>query len=107
MFKQIREGDILLIAVDVEPPEGARRTGEVVLAMGEVTGHAHRLTADAILEWRTDGQRYVRVLGTEAGAISHEEHDPQPAHVVTPEVTYRVVQQREWDLSAQWRPVVD
>lgn len=107
MYKQVRQGDILLVAVDVAPPEDARRTSEVILAVGEVTGHAHRLHADAILEWSMDGQRYVYVLGEAPGAISHEEHDPAPAAVVTPEVTYRVVPQREWDLSGQWRPVVD
>ena len=108
MYRQIRQGDVLLIAVDgVQPPADARHTSEVVLALGEVTGHAHRLQAADILEWSEDDQRYVYVLGHELGSVTHEEHDPRPAPVVAPEMAYRVVPQREWDLRGQWRPVVD
>jgi hypothetical protein len=101
---QIRQGDVLLVPVDVEPPPGLEPQREIVLALGEATGHAHRLTG-AVVEWTQAGERYVRSFGP--GSLSHEEHDPTPAVVVLPDVTYRVVQQREWDLSGQWRKVVD
>ena len=105
---QLRQGDILLVPVTaVEPPSDARRSGEVILAEGEITGHAHRLRGAEVLEWSVDGQRYVRVLGGEAGTLQHEDHDPVPAAVVAPDVTYRVVQQRVWSLESQWRKVVD
>ena len=103
----IRQGDILLVPVAVEPPAGATPVTEVVLALGEMTGHAHRLRAGAVLDWESDGQRYVRVLDADAGTLSHEDHDPSPAAVVAPYVTYRVIQQRVWDLSGQWRKVPD
>lgn len=40
---QIRQGDVLLVPVQAEPPALAP-VAEVVLAWGEVTGHAHRLS---------------------------------------------------------------
>lgn len=104
---QIRQGDVLLVPVDSAPLASAKRTTEVVLALGEVTGHAHRLAGPLVLEWDgADGGRYVRVEGG-VGSLSHEEHDPVPAPVVVEGQTYRVVQQQEWDLSGEWRPVVD
>jgi hypothetical protein len=131
MQGQIRQGDVLLIPVNIEgsyasPPSSLaarlnrmvrgvlfdgfsrlkaptqQRRQEVVLAYGEITGHAHRLTAPEILEWSVSGQRYVRVIGDEPGALSHEDHDPEPALVVAPNVTYQVVQQQEWDISTEW-----
>jgi len=53
------------------------------------------------------GQVFVRVLGSEPGALSHEDHDPVPARVVASEQTYRVIQQREWSLAGQWQQVAD
>lgn len=104
----IRQGDVLLVPVaGVVPPAGATGQSEVVLAVGEATGHAHRLAAAEVYDWSVDGQRYVRVGGDSPGALAHEEHDPIPAPVVAPGVTYRVVPQQEWDLESQWRKVVD
>ncbi len=105
-LNQIRQGDVLLVAVNIPMPGGLTPQREVILAEGEITGHAHRLKAAAVYEWSQDGQRYVRVSDSE-GELSHEEHDPEPAAVVTPGVTYCVVPQQEWDLSNQWRKVRD
>ncbi len=104
-MKQIRQGDVLLVATNQAMPKGLTPKKQVILAEGELTGHAHRLTATAIYEWEVDGQRYVWVEGK--GTLSHEEHDPVAAAVVDPDVTYRVVPQIEWDLSGQWKKVVD
>lgn len=103
---QIRQGDVLLIPVDEQPPKEASQKELVVLAEGEVTGHAHRLRGN-LLEWEQDSIRYVRIVGSDVGTLQHEDHDPVPAAVVTPEQTYQVVRQREWDLSGQWRQVAD
>ncbi len=43
----MRQGDVLLVRVNSTLPEGvpvARDNGRVVLAYGEVTGHAHAIT---------------------------------------------------------------
>lgn len=103
----IRQGDVLLVPVDMLVPERAKTFTEIVLAEGEMTGHAHRVQADRVYEWEEDGQRYIQVAGKDRGALSHEDHDPVPAAVVEPNVTYKVVQQREWNLQGQWRRVLD
>ena len=102
---QIRQGDVLLIPVDKAPPEGLQTQEQVILAVGELTGHAHRLSGQ-VLEWLENGDRYVRVQG-EAGMLQHEEHDPVPVAVIQPETTYRVIPQQETDLRGQWRKVTD
>ena len=107
MTGQIRQGDILLIPVTLEAPAGCRGRSEVVLAEGEVTGHAHRLAGAEVLDWSVGGQRYVQVVGEAAGTLRHEDHDPSPAAVVEPGVTYRVVRQRQFSLADEWEQVRD
>lgn len=102
---QIRQGDVLLSPVAVEPPEGLAVSNEAVLAYGESTGHAHRLSG-AVLDWADGDRRFVQVLDA-PGSLRHEDHDPEPAAVVVPGQTYEVVHQREWDLSGQWKAVED
>ena len=105
-MKQIRQGDVLLEAVDIPVPKGIVAKEKAILAEGELTGHAHVLTASKVYEWEMEGQRYVRVEPN-MGQISHEEHDPKPVAVVEPSQTYRVIPQQEWDLKQQWRRVMD
>lgn len=105
-MKQIRQGDILLVAVDKALPKGLGPKSEVILAEGELTGHAHTLVAAGVYDWSEAGQRYIRVSGG-PGSISHQEHDPKPAAVVPENVTYRVVRQSEWNLQDQWQKVKD
>jgi hypothetical protein len=105
-MNQLRQGDVLLVAVEKTPPDNTPVKSEVILAEGEITGHAHRLTG-LVLEWSEDGQRYIYICGSEKGKLSHEEHDPVPVAVVAPNVTYQVIQQTEWDLKNQWRKVQD
>ena len=107
MSGQIREGDILLVPVDLLPPESATHTSRVVLAEGEVIGHLHIVEASVILDWSVEGQRYIRVLGAQPGALSHPQHDPAPAPVVQPDVTYKVVRQQTLNLQDEWREVQD
>ena len=102
----IRQGDVLLVPVDAAMPKSANRSDLVILAEGELTGHAHRLRGD-VAEWSVGEQRYVRVVGGEKGTLQHEDHDPSPVAVVEPGQTYRVVPQQEWSLEGQWRKVAD
>lgn len=105
-MKQIRQGDILLVAVDNAPPLGLTLKKQVILAEGEATGHAHRLTGE-VLEWYENDERFVRIIGQAFGELSHEDHDPIPAAVIEPDVTYKVIPQQETDLSGEWQQVVD
>lgn len=100
----IRQGDILLVRENVRPPKNIKPVLSVVLAEGELTGHAHVLTAETgVVAW----DNMIWIVGDEPGALTHQDHDPVPAHVIPPGVTFRVVRQREFTLDEQWQPVQD
>ena len=108
-----RQGDVLIMRVDDEradlrdrSPE-PRDEGRVVLAYGEVTGHAHAIADEHAALWRIPGEdRLLTVTGADA-ALRHEEH----ATIVIPPGTYLVRRQREYvpnrDESAQSVRVAD
>ncbi len=94
-----RQGDILLVPLaDEAVPESAARTapesrdsrGRIVLALGEVTGHAHAIAGPGRLI-RLRGLRPLLHL-PEGGRVAHVEH----AAIVLPKGWYRVVRQREY-----------
>jgi hypothetical protein len=104
----VRQGDVLLVRVDVDL-KGARhvrRDGDrVILAYGEVTGHAHAIR-EQHAELRTiGGHRYLRA--PVPFTLEHEEHAP----LTLEPGTYEVVIQREYVPaevgSRSWRQVVD
>jgi hypothetical protein len=79
----------------------ARDGGRVVLAYGEVTGHAHAI-ADADVELYAYGEtadaveRFLRV-GAGGATLVHEEHG---AITLAPETTYQVYSQFEYEPEA-------
>ena len=107
-FESYRQGDVLLIKVD-DAPKGAAvplDAGRVVLAYGEVTGHAHAiasrsatlherlLTEDRTADGNDIWRAAERILVASAPvALQHEEH----ATIDLPGGTFRVVRQREFD----------
>lgn len=91
-----RQGDVLLVRVPTMPT-GTREVprddaGRVVLALGEVTGHAHAIRdPDATLYELTDVEhRFLEI--TREVTLTHEEHD---AITLAPG-TYEVRRQREY-----------
>jgi hypothetical protein len=98
-----RQGDVLLVQVD-GLPEGtiAERADRdrVVLAYGEVTGHAHAIAAREARSFKSpapvpvhtdwNAERFLQVA-TKA-FLRHEEH----ATIELPAGTYAVIQQREY-----------
>lgn len=75
-----------------------RDNGRVVLAYGEVTGHAHAFHSPKVALFRADGPlagTYLKV--DEPSALTHEEHDA----IEVPAGLYEVVRQREYDDSAE------
>jgi hypothetical protein len=97
MKTHFRQGDVLIrrvkslptAAVDVTPPD------RIVLAHGEVTGHAHAIADRTTREFSLAdaGQvvrRFLRVVGE--ATVRHEEHAPIPL----PDGIYEIVQQREY-----------
>jgi hypothetical protein len=98
-----RQGDVLLVPIDAGMlpdavvPLARDAHGRLVLALGEVSGHAHAvgaLDADLLADAAELDRRFLQIV-TEA-VLTHEEHDPIPL----PPGLYRVVRQREYELGA-------
>lgn len=93
-----RQGDVLLVRVDEIPGDAAQCAvdGDVILAYGEVTGHAHRLAEGSVKPfakggvWEPSAERFIQAL--EVAELRHEEHDT----IALPPGNYRVIQQREY-----------
>ncbi|MBW1596681.1 hypothetical protein [Streptomyces sp. JJ38] len=96
-----RQGDVLIVPVTESAvparlldaagePRDAR--GRLVLALGEVTGHAHAVQGPGRLlgESGASGPRLLHL--PEGGRVVHEEHAPIPL----PRGWYRVMRQREY-----------
>jgi len=74
-----RQGDVLLFKVGALP-KGAvevKTKGDVILAHGEVTGHAHRIRREQTEKpsariFDLGAERYLQI--TERVALTHEEH---------------------------------
>ncbi|MEV7597165.1 hypothetical protein AB0O91_07200 [Kitasatospora sp. NPDC089797] len=96
-----RQGDVLIVPVSesVVPlrvtglavqPRDAR--GRMVLALGEVTGHAHAVVGPGELRREAGpfGEAWLHL--PEGGRVVHEEH----AAIPLPKGWYRVIRQREY-----------
>ncbi|WP_371479544.1 hypothetical protein [Kitasatospora sp. NBC_00315] len=96
-----RQGDVLIVPVEEalvpastgalpRQPRDAR--GRLVLALGEVTGHAHAVVGpgELLREPGPFAAAWLRL--PEGGRVVHEEH----AVIPLPKGWYRVVRQREY-----------
>jgi hypothetical protein len=101
MTAQVRQGDVFLRPTTARPTEAAQRVpldaGRLILAYGEVTGHAHavvdattRQLPSAQMCQEPDGSRFLLV--ERPCALIHEEHGTIP---LSPGA-YRVIRQREY-----------
>jgi hypothetical protein len=103
----IRQGDVGLRSVNhTLSLAKAKVLDHLVLATGEITGHAHRVVAGvggtARIVEDENGTWYLQVEGAPA-TIVHEEHQPL---TVEPGI-YQVIRQREYDDTEEWRRVQD
>jgi hypothetical protein len=104
-MKQMRQGDVLLQKVS-ELPNGCEEIkGEVILAYGEVTGHAHAIRLpeterSKVRYWNAGAERFLQVI--ERVALTHEEHAP----IVIEKGVYRQGFQVE-DFGSEVRRVAD
>lgn len=98
-----RHGDVFLQAVQIPPTHSLHPQDHLTLALGEVTGHSHRLSApDAAVLYTSAGlDQYLHVQSQQATLI-HEEHAP----LDLPQGWYRVWQQREYT-PGSFRAVLD
>ena len=105
-MKQYRQGDVLIESVNRPKTLGVRVPrdgGRLILAYGEVTGHAHAVMAEeeelidqpaAQLFDAPTGERYLLV--DRPCALVHEEH----GRIALAPGAYRVVRQREYSPEA-------
>ena len=98
--KGFRHGDVLVIRTH-RIPKTAKLLNHLVLAEGEVTGHAHVVHGDASL-YEMNGLLYLKVHNDEA-FLKHEEHDP----INLPKGSYLIRKQREYDPQKLVKEVVD
>lgn len=106
---QFRQGDVLIVATESIPqnvPLVPQDAGRVVLAYGEVTGHAHAFLGTPKVRLFRAGDDalvgYLEIDGVPA-SLKHEEHTE---HVIAPG-KYKVLQQRQYTLARQIRRVAD
>lgn len=100
-----RQGDVLMVAVDAVPAGAMRHKrpndqNRVVLAYGEVTGHAHALDATMATAYGPSDDAFW--LTVEPGAtVTHEEHAP----IVIPDTVrnIKVIRQREYSAAGERR----
>lgn len=98
-----RQGDVLIQKVEKLPDSvhEVKWDGRVILAYGEVTGHAHAISTDFATMFTSQGERYLQI---KPGAqLVHEEH----ATISLPEGFYKVIQQREYVPQSAPRDVAD
>lgn len=100
-----RQGDVLLRETDrkitAKHKLVARDGGRVVLAYGEVTGHAHALCEPHVELFDLRGERLLKL--EKPANLVHEEH----ATIPLPAGLYEVVRQREYDPELESRQVQD
>src|SRR6476660_2074217 len=73
-----RQGDVAFIKCKI--PANAKRIPLQPFALGEVTGHSHRVAPgyeDLVEMYEADGEVFVRIVGEVNVPVIHEEHDPQ------------------------------
>ncbi|WP_406864089.1 hypothetical protein ABZO31_28110 [Streptomyces sp. HUAS MG47] len=106
-----RQGDVLLVpaAEDAVPAHVKRAKGEprdargrLVLALGEVTGHAHAIPGPGRLVREPGPWGPLLLELPEGGRLVHEEHAP----IVLPKGWYRVLRQREY-VPGAYRVIAD
>lgn len=105
-----RQGDVLIANVGKLPSDArpvAHEDGSIVLARGEMGGHAHAISTPGVeLFVGSRRGRLERFLVVAAGGatLEHEEHAP----IRLPEGIYGVFRQREYrEMMRTWSHVED
>jgi hypothetical protein len=92
-----RQGDVSIVAVTSAPAERvdvARENGRVILADGEVTGHAHVIKATSAALFRDPKLTavFMTVSGDVPVALEHEEHET----IMIPPGDHQIIRRREY-----------
>lgn len=92
------------IPADVREKLEHSHLAQAILAEGEKTGHAHRLTSDAPIGMVRVSDMVAYVLLRDAGLLTHEEHG---AREITEPGYYEVPTERDYDPTLYAERVVD
>ncbi|WP_329128698.1 hypothetical protein OG552_00900 [Streptomyces sp. NBC_01476] len=96
-----RQGDVLIVPIEESalpsgiedaPRQPRNARGRLVLALGEVTGHAHAVVGAGRLVREAGPAGPMLLHLPEGGRVVHEEHGP----ISLSRGWYRVVRQREY-----------
>lgn len=108
-----RQGDVLIIPIsDKKVSKSAKKlprdNGRVVLAHGEVTGHAHAIGSTRATLFREDGtgsggRTILQVTGDAPVELQHEEH----ATISLTPGLFEIRRQQEFPRAAPARQVLD
>jgi hypothetical protein len=100
-----RQGDVFIFKINrKKSTSNFKRQKEVVLALGEVTGHSHRLNSDSgdILLCEDNNGSNLFELNSQ-GILTHEEHET----IKLPPGQYISIIQTEYDPIEHRRKVMD
>lgn len=101
-MKAYRHGDVIIKQVTAIPQQAQEQKEKIpVLALGEVTGHSHRVEGGFAKSFKFDDRVYLRVRGG-LGLLRHEEHK----EIKLPEGDYEVVIQEDYEPDG-WKKVTD
>jgi hypothetical protein len=95
-----RQGDVFIVPIKKFP--GGLRSRRPILAEGEVTGHAHRLSDPVSAQVYGDSDGLYLQVTADSATVVHEEHGP----ITVPKGTYQIRIQREYH-PKEIRRVVD
>ena len=88
-----RQGDVYLERIDKLPSgvqEVPRENGRIILAYGEVTGHAHAIVETGAIQYALENDRFLDVQ-----EIVHDVHEEHATLTITPGF-YRVKIQQQY-----------
>lgn len=94
-----RQGDVLIERISEIPKEAKahkRDAGRIVLAYGEVTGHAHAIHSKNAKAFKIEGDDALYLALKASCDLKHEEHTT----IQLPEAFYKVTRQREYSPEA-------
>lgn len=93
-----RQGDVLICkALTPKPKEAStvpRDNKRIILAYGELTGHAHAIEDEEATLWEFGGRRWL--ITEESVSLNHEEHST----INIPKGEWEVIQQQEYTPAA-------
>ena len=92
-MKFYRHGDVVLTSTTIPKNATRSKNGRLVLAEGEVTGHAHVIDSPQAELWTADTDMlFLRVLADAGVDLFHEEH----ATLKIPPGDWQITRQREY-----------